>query len=172
MTYPQEASRELGSQPPRSQMTILFECGAQMLLIYIYILLFWHLLLLFFKFHFLFYFIFQFLFYFIFFGPKNIFLHFNNTKLTLVNYLLSFRILITTKCHGHYNWSSKILYRWMDYRYEIYWWLLCFKFQESICIYKSNCKEWVTRFFFIALYLLKKIISYVQFQLKQKFMLH
>jgi len=59
------------------------------------------LLLLFFLISFSILFFFSYLF-FNFFEPKNIFLHFNITKLTLVNYLLRFHILITTKCHGHY----------------------------------------------------------------------
>jgi hypothetical protein len=67
-------------------------------LIFIIIIIFLNFI---FYFIFLFLFLFLFLFYFIFFEPKNIFLHFNITKLTLVNYLLRFHILITTKCHGH-----------------------------------------------------------------------
>jgi hypothetical protein len=78
-----------------------------MLLIYVYIYIYTSVLIfiiIIIILNFIFYFIFLFLFllYFIFFEPKNIFLHFNITKLTLVNYLLRFHILITTKCHGHY----------------------------------------------------------------------
>jgi hypothetical protein len=78
-----------------------------MLLIYVYIYIYFcfdiYYYYFFLNFIFYFIFLFLFLFYFIFFEPKNIFLHFNITKLTLVNYLVRFHILITTKCHGHYT---------------------------------------------------------------------
>jgi hypothetical protein len=59
--------------------------------------------LLLFSFYFLILFLFSFLILSLFFGSKNIFLHFKDTKLTLINYLLKFHVLITTKCLGHYR---------------------------------------------------------------------
>jgi hypothetical protein len=60
---------------------------------------------LFFSFSFLFFNFFSnfFFYYFHFFRPKNILLHFKDTKLTLINYLSKFHILIPTKYLGHYS---------------------------------------------------------------------
>jgi len=94
--------------------TLLFERGAQVcapcsIYIYMYFTLF-NLFIYFLSFKSLFYLVtFLFTYYFllsyflfhldyffsIFFGPKNILFHFKVTKLTLINYLLNFRILIT-----------------------------------------------------------------------------
>jgi hypothetical protein len=68
---------------------------------------------------------------------KNILLHFKYIKLSLINYLLRFHVLITTTCLGHYKFFDEGTLLLITFSNPI--WIMDIKMSYELDIEVQNC---------------------------------